>query len=1652
MIKRFQVPLALFVSAALAGPLAAAPAGTIVYDGADGPGKGKHVVFLTGDEEYRGEEGLPMLAKILSQRHGFKCTVLFPVNDDGSINPDNTKSLPGAAALDSADAIVMLLRFRAWPDEQMRHFADAYRRGVPIVALRTSTHAFQFKNGKYKEYDTFGERVLGEEWVSHWGSHKKEATKGVIEPSAKDDPILRGVSDVFGDTDVYEAYPPADAKILLRGQVLRGMNPNDPPADYLKTRATDKGEQGINDPMMPVAWTRRHKNEAGKENKVFCTTMGSATDLQSEGLRRMVVNAVFWGLGMDVPPKADVSYVGEYRPTSYGFGGYKKGVKVEAHALQSAGGASAAPAAAPAGVPLQLNKDDHVAIIGNTLPDRMQHDGYFETLVHAKYPEHNLVFRNLAVAGDEVAKRHRSENFGTPDEWLAKVKADVIFAFFGFNESFNGEQGLAQFKADLDKFLKETKGKNYSGKGRPRVVLFSPIAAENHQDPNLRDAFASNDRIKLYTHAMGEVTTANGVQFVDLFTPSQALYAQAAAQKKSLTINGMHLSAEGNRLLAPVMFRAVFGADAPAGDHEKLRVAVNEKSAMWHARYRTVDGYNVYGGRSKMEYEQGPGGPKLSNYKVMQEEMAQRDVLTANRDKRVWAVARGQDAQVDDSNLPPVTEVKSNKPGPKPDGSHEFLTAEESLAKLKVHSGLKANVFADEKQFPELINPVQMAWDTKGRLWVAVWPSYPERTPTSKTGDMLLVFEDTNGDGRADKCTPFIEDLNCPTGFQFYKDGVLVMQAPDLWFVRDTDGDGKADWKERVVMGLDSADSHHTTNSMVLEPGGAVYLSDGVFHRTQVETAFGPVRNDDAAIFRYEPGTNRFNTHIAYGFANPHGRAFDYWGNDFVTDATGNNTYFGPAFSGHIDYPQKHKSLRQFWERPSRPCPGTAILTSRHFPPEWQGNFLNLNVIGFQGCYRVNMKPEGSGIWGESLPDLFYSEDPNFRPTYINTGPDGALYFCDWHNPIIGHLQHHLRDPNRDKQHGRIYRITYEGRPLMKPARIHGQPVEALLDLLKEPENQTRELAKVELGKHDGAKVIAAVKKWAEALDKNDPAYEHHMAEALWVHQWHNVVDRGLLDRMLRSPEPNARAAAVRVLCYWRDRAPDALAVLRAAAADESPRVRLEAVRAASFFRSVDAVGVVLTAKKFPTDYYLDYTIGETMRQLEPIWRKALAEGQQIAADNPAGMEFFLGALSAAELLELPRNGKVLETIVQRVDVPEAQRGIALHELSQQRKTSRAGVLLDMIDAIGRQEPRSGELGRLLPQQPAADLQPLRQRLTTLASDVSTPSVRAAAWGALAVADGSFEKIWPQAKGRSVVAVVDLLSGIPLIYDPDVRGKAYDIVHPFLAGDGTPTEGPEARRAAIGAAVSMNRDQQKTFAALCKLVQTGQEVPSAVRGIRVLPRQAWTPAEATVAAQSLVEWAKKVPVGERTTPDYVQAIQVAGDLAGLAPSGRIDSFRRELKDLRVAVFVVNTVREQMRYDTPRLVVEAGKPFEIILQNGDFMPHNLVVVAPGARKKVGEATMKMRPDQVDGEGRAFVPRGREILGATKLLEPGGRATLKLVAPRREGDYEYVCTYPGHWEMMWGRLVVTNDVDAYLRKNPDAAPIPAAAGHEHAGHGK
>ena len=294
--------------------------------------------------------------------------------------------------------------------------------------------------------------------------------------------------------------------------------------------------------------------------------------------------------------------------------------------------------------------------------------------------------------------------------------------------------------------------------------------------------------------------------------------------------------------------------------------------------------------------------------------------------------------------------------------------------------------------------------------------------------------------------------------------------------------------------------------------------------------------------------------------------------------------------------------MNQVYQQRTRPCSATEILSSKHFPDEFQGNLLVENVIGVLGILRYKFQDAGSGFSAVEQEPLLLSDDPNFRPVDLEVAPDGSVYFVDWHNTIIGHMQHNLRDPNRDHSHGRVYRITHKNRPLVKPQQIAGQPIETLLDQLTSTEDRVRYRVRSELGSRDAKEVLAAVPTWLANLNKTDPGYQHHMMEGLWLHQNLNVVNEQLLADVLKSKDPRARAAATRVLVLWQDRVKEPLNHLQKLVNDDHPRVRLEAVRGLAFFRGADAAKaqeIALESLAHPQDPYLEYVFNETNKTLE---------------------------------------------------------------------------------------------------------------------------------------------------------------------------------------------------------------------------------------------------------------------------------------------------------------------------------------------------------------------------------------------------------------------------------------------------------------------
>lgn len=795
-------------------------------------------------------------------------------------------------------------------------------------------------------------------------------------------------------------------------------------------------------------------------------------------------------------------------------------------------------------LPFVFRDGDTVAILGNGLPDRMQHDGWLETLLQSQLAGRRVRFRDMSASGDRANSYPRSSGQISMTAYLRKVQPTVVFAFFGYNESF--DVSPADYQQQLMEFVRRTRGTKPNGKDFPRIVLFSPIAQEDTQNPNLPDGRVQNVRLAACTKATAAAAEAAGVGFVDLFHPSLELFERSS---DPLTINGVHLTEEGNRQLAEVIVQQLLGRPtAPAASLQPLRQAVLDKNLHWWNRYRASDGNDIWGGRSTLAFVD-----NQTNADVLQPELAMLDVMTSNRDEVIWARAAGMDRQADDSNVPKPVSVISNVGGGSKsssavkEGLLTYISGEEGISRMAVPDGFEVRLFADESRFPQLANPVQLQFDTRGRLWAAVWPTYPKWEPLKLMNDALLILHDDNQDGVADRVTEFAKVQN-PLGFEFWNGGVIVTCQSELLFLKDTDGDDVADHRSLLLMGLDSSDTHHGANNLIYGPDGGIYWQSGVFMIHNHEHPWGPsLQSSASAMYRFDPRRFTISMH-ATNSPNPHGTAFDYWGYQYATDGTG-----GRAFQVRPD--GNGFKMHELLKKEVRPVTACEVVSSQHFPESMQGDFLICNVIGFLGIkhYDLARNAEAGTVWGEPAGaeltvtvtnadgttttdqsrGLLMSGDKNFRPSDAIFAPDGSLYISDWHNVIIGHMQHNVRDPNRDHVHGRIYRMTAIGRPLQQPVAIDGQPISALLENLKSPVDGIRHRTRIELSERDATEVMTAARDWVQQFDAKNPEHAHHLLEALWLHQQFNVRDFELLETVLNSPETHARNAAKTVQHFW---------------------------------------------------------------------------------------------------------------------------------------------------------------------------------------------------------------------------------------------------------------------------------------------------------------------------------------------------------------------------------------------------------------------------------------------------------------------------------------------------------------------------------------
>jgi len=1260
--RTLATTLLLVLTFGALAPLAAAP---LVYEGASGPGQGKHIVFLAGDHEYRSEETLPALARILAKHHGFKCTVLFTTDPKtGEIVPGNSH-MPGMEALDTADLAVVFLRFQNFPDETMKHFVEYLDRGGPVVGLRTATHAFKIPKGRtYSKYSWdykgedflsgWGHQVLGQSWVGHYGRNHRQSTRIEIVKSKKNHPILRGVKDIWVQAGGYVGKP-TDGKILTKAQPLNGMTPDSPP---------DKSKK-----PMPSEWTRTYEGGNGEKARVFTTLYGASEDLLNDGYRRMLVNACFWAIGMEdaIVPDLKVDFVGPYQPNTFRGGkNYAGGIKPSAYAgfespipahnnvpaaqprrnqnqkKKTAGQRrnerrkkqGAAEDKLPEGVPAPMNpesvpfeakpapprlkveKGDRIVIIGSGMASRMNHFPHFETEVFLRFPGKDITIRNMGDEGNTPGFRpHPGRNqeeqyafpgakellppelqapsnpkghFETPDQWLTRLGADTIIAFFGYNSSFGGPGDLDRYTKELEAFIRHTLSQKYNGESVPQLALVSPTAVQDLSDEfSVPDGSEANENLKLYADATKEVAVSNGALFIDAFTPSQRWGAE-------VTVDGSLLNEYGYEKLAPVLAHQLFGeGKVDESKREAVHAAVMKKNFTWLNDFKIPNGVHVYGRRYK------PFGP--DNYPY---ELKKTRQMTANRDQAIWATLKGEQfdlaaADAETIELPPVeTNYKpSNKTG-----TVDYLPGEVAETKIEVPKGYQIELFASEKTFPDLKNPVQIAFDNQGRLWVATMESYPHyKIGDPKPKDKLLILEDTDNDGIADKQTVFADDLHIPIGFEISHDGVYVSQSGSLVRLQDTDGDDQYDEYELLLSGFDDHDTHHAISAFCADPSGAFIMCEGLFLHSNTESVYGPERGTNGGFWRYSPQRKHILRYSQYSIPNPWGIAFDDYGQDFFLHTSGPSMSWMLPGTVKARYGANMKADDLLTSNRVRPTSGIEIISSQHFPDEVQGDVLINNNIGFLGAKQHKLIEDGTGFTTEYVQDLYVSKDLNFRPVDLEFAPDGSLYVCDWQNALIGHMQHSARDPLRDHEHGRIYRVTYPSRPLVEPAKVDGASIQQLLENLKLHEYRTRYRTRRELRERDAAEVAEAASAWAKEHDD-----ERHKLEALWVTWGADRIDVKLLKDLLSSEDHRIRAAAVRVARFNDHKLPNLAEILSEAANDKHGRVRLEAVAAATHLPSDQGVAVLAIAKAKDVDGHMQ----KSFQFAEAVFSGKVAEGE----------------------------------------------------------------------------------------------------------------------------------------------------------------------------------------------------------------------------------------------------------------------------------------------------------------------------------------------------------------------------------------------------------------------------------------------------------
>lgn len=1283
---------------------------------------------------------------------------------------------------------------------------------------------------------------------------------------------------------------------------------------------------------------------------------------------------------------------------------------------------------------IQLEDGTRIVMIGGGLAEGMRNHGFFETALHCGYPDLRLEIRNLGQSCLEVGSRAELANL---DARLSQIGADVLFCFFGFNESFAGEAGIGAFQAELERFVDERQKHRYNGKSAPQLVLVSPVPYFQIS-ASQPDQEAFNANLRLYADAIRAISRRKKVVYLDVLA---ALETASDETPRAISDDGIHPNEFGYWLLSRIMANKLrLVVQSPGSDFESAQAV----------RWMVLTKNRVAG-------------------QVLLKASERSDAELAKAARLIW-----------DADKPSMTSIWAMEPtgharyeiGTRPLIFQESTLTRAAAAResMRVAPGLRIDLWASEEEAP-LMNPIEMEFDHRGRLWVLC----------SKPGEegYIVVVEDVDHDHFADRSTLFARDLVDPASFAVSGESVVVLENGALVRYEDPDHDGVAETREVVLDGVGGAGAAAEIGGLVWDPSGGLWFGQGRGARTQIETAFGPRIVEDGAAFRLDPRRIELEVMGKFDVDGAPEPVFDDWGQALF----GGETASLHPLSG-------------------RPDPRGVFLQTRHYPEDLRGAYAHVEAGDFRGGRWYRSWPNGSGLQFASRgPNLLESDDPDFSPADIEIGPDGAAYLLD--------------------SNGRIWRIAAFGRREFWRENIAGVDTFRLFGRLREPEPGTRQQVRQELWSRTAGEVIPALDRWVSAIAPDDPDRQQLLTEALWLHRAFDRPNESLLASLTTVPEPRARAAAATVLGFWAPRLTEPLKLLQRLVEDPDPRVRLQALHAARGIGSPEAGGVALLATNYPMDPELKALFDSVTGEL----------GKSNAA--PESLRAKAAGTATADLVKEEPTAVIASVLLERADVPAENLLRAARVTAENRGQPLTRFLIDALSDRGSSGQLLRNVQQLLTSADPWSLYHAMTELTELVESTPDELAREGAYGCLMIAsatNGTFDRLVesvvrrddfhyetllratahvaahegartsmaarvrdelaktevPTSRMGRFIRVVAPRSSEFRFAELEVisQGKnvakdrpAKQLTHPdaiawwasnaragcngiTLASKELPlAAGVASQRPLLGVAIggpaSANEDlwwevdlgargepiEEIVFHPIARGTEApwvrfeirdarGQVVwrssrpASQSKPIRVPVELAESRiAAATAAAKamgedfrnSLVETAEKAS----SIDERFNAMRALGRLGG-APD------HLQIKELRIAI------SNELTLLPPNLTVDPKTPIELTIENRNELAHRLALLAPESKAEIGELILAIaRGDTADEDG---VPDSAKVLFASGVIETGQSTIFRFVAPPEPGGYPVLTTNPEAWEELAGTLTVKAPPE------PEAKPEP------------